>query len=91
MKFNSEDVKELLSDGEVPGLKLIKEGDWISEGKYQTQTCIFECGGKYYRVWDSRSGSAYTSWYYDSDDWGTWIDCEEVKSVEVTVTKWVSI
>lgn len=91
MKFKSDVIRELLSEEEYEGFELVEQGDWISEGKYESQECVFKFEDKFYAITDSRSGRHYTDWYYDSDDWDEFVECTEVKSVEVMKFTWVTV
>ena len=62
---------------------LIEEGDWIDEGKYDFRDIIFMVDGKYYRHELSRSGSYFTDYEYDYDDYAL-----EVRPVEKTVIEY---
>jgi hypothetical protein len=90
MKFKSEDIKELLDEEDVEGFELVEMGDWVSEGKYECSTSIFKFQDKFYLITDSRTGSHYTDWYYESSDWGDEIECTEVVPKEITKIKWVA-
>ncbi len=37
---------------------------------------------------NSRSGSEFTDWYYESDDWKNQIDMQEVRKIEKVITDW---
>ena len=66
---------------------MIEEGDWISSGKWEYQTCVVmnNESGKYYKYELSRSGSYYSDYYYKhmEDDKG--VELSEVKPVEKTI------
>lgn len=78
MELDNELLKKLAAvleeaDGETPeGWKLVEEGDWINEGKYQYRTTVYFApfegnssgAGVHVIVEDSRSGSHFTDWYY---------------------------
>ena len=67
---------------------MIEEGDWVSDGKYDTQDCIVQNNetGKYYQYSLCRSGSYYSDYYYPhcEDDKG--VTLYEVIPMEETVT-----
>jgi len=64
--------------------------EWISQGKYEHCTNVFEDKGKYYTFYIMRSGSYHTDWYYDWETQDTF-KCDEVKKVEVVTTKWIKV
>lgn len=91
MKFKKETLLELTSEGvgvEVDGLLVVFQGKWRDDGKYSRQQTVFSCEGKHYQVWESRSGSYFSDYYYDSENWPEEVECDEVEPVEVTVTEW---
>lgn len=66
---------------------MIEDGDWVSDGKYDTQYCIVQNNqsGKYYQYQLTRSGSYYSDyWYSHQEDGG--VDLNEVIPMEETVT-----
>lgn len=79
----------LIEEG-VPavGFEIIEEGEWRQDHKCQFKDWIFEHEGKFYQLTESRSGSPFTDWYYDSDDWPKEVEVPEVKPVEVITTQW---
>lgn len=88
MKFKKEDMISITKDDAPIGFEVVEEGDWSQNNKYQLKDWIFEYEGKFYQLTESRSGSPFTDWYYDSDDWGSQVEVEEVEPVEVKITKW---
>ena len=73
-------------------LTLIKDGDWIDDGKYDYRTLIWQDTKtfKYWSISESRSGSYYSDYYYDSEDASSFT-LSEVYPVEVVVTQWNSV
>lgn len=61
-------------------------------GKYEYKETIFEFGGKNYLVSESRSGSYYSDYYYESEDWSDDSEqiCDEVEKVAITKYEWVA-
>jgi hypothetical protein len=55
-------------EDDVPDTLLcVEDGDWISEGKYQHQDCVYaDDEGNYFMISNSRSGSYHTDWYYNT-------------------------
>ena len=66
---------------------MIEEGDWISSGKWEHQTCVVmnNESGKYYKYELSRSGSYYSDYYYKHMEDDDGVELSEVKPVEKTV------
>jgi len=92
----TKDLLDLLDDevAEAGGFKVHHEGGWISNDKYEYRDIIFQeiATGKFYKYVDSRSGSYYTDYHYSRDyTTATVFNIEEVKPVEVTITKWESV
>ena len=84
--FNEEIIENIFWE-DHPDYELIKEGDWISEGKVEYQSRIFkDKEGLFWRVNADRSGSHFTDWHYTYG-----VGMIRVKEKEVTVTKWVPI
>ena len=77
---------------EVDGgtLALHDECKWISAGKSEYCAYILKekATGNYYSVEDSRSGSCYLDWNYDSSDWGDIMTLKQVEPKEVTTISW---
>lgn len=96
---NLEEFEEIEYASENPSegdtWKMIENGDWISEGKWEYQECVVQNveTGKYYTYSLSRSGSYYSEWYYPhyEDDEG--VTLNEVEPVEktITVTHWKTV
>ncbi|MDK1004054.1 hypothetical protein [Bacillus subtilis] len=92
MKLTQEQLNELFFEEEIEvdgiTLKVVEEGDFEQDGKYQAAELIFTDGEKFYSGFISRSGSPFSDWIYD--DWGD-ADITEVEKREVVVTKWVAV
>jgi hypothetical protein len=89
MKFRADGHLEELYHGEDSGpYKVIESGDWIDDGKYSYSDVIFEFEGKNYRLNKSRSGSYHSDYYYDKDDWGEEVECDEVTKEVVITHEW---
>lgn len=86
MKLTSEQVQEI-SWEELEGYTLIEGSEWEQDSKSQSRFLIFEFEGKTYKVWQSRSGSPFTDWYYDECD----VDAYEVERVEVVTKAWKAV
>lgn len=88
MKFNKEDMLRITEEDPSVGFEVIEAGEWTQDCKYQLKDWIFRYEGRFYQLTDSRSGSPFTDWYYDSDDWAAEIEVPEVEEVEVKITQW---
>lgn len=88
-KLSLDEFKQIVLE-DHPDFELIEDGDWISEGKYEycTQVVKHLPSGKHYTYSLGRSGSYYSDYYYDYEDFVP--DIIEVKQVTktVTVTQW---
>lgn len=74
-------------------VKVVKEGEWEQDHKFQSLELIFTDGEKHYRGYIGRSGSYHSDWTYDSEVYGA-TDLAEVFEVEqrqITVTKWINV
>jgi hypothetical protein len=91
-KFNKEDMK-MIEWCEEPNeyFKIIDEGEWTQDHKYQYRDIIFKFGEKFYCLGSSRSGSPFTDWYYSSEDWNDTVECCEVEKVEVVKYIWKAV
>lgn len=88
MKFSKEDMVAITEDDYSEAYEVIEEGEWTQDNKYQHREIIFKYQGKYYSLTESRSGSPFTDWYYDSDDWDDEVEAPEVVPVQVKSTVW---
>jgi hypothetical protein len=68
-------------------VKIVEEGKWKQDGKYQFKTTIFHYDSKFFSLTVSREGSPFTDWYYEWEDSDTF-DCPEVEKVEVIKYEW---
>jgi hypothetical protein len=94
MKFKKQDLIDIFRDDYDELVYMVEEeGQWISEGKYEYKDIIFSVLNlnKFYMLSISRSGSYFSDWYYDFEDWNEEIECMEVISKEVTVTHWILV
>lgn len=78
------------------GFKCVYESDWedIDRAKYFAKEKVFEKDGKFYVLCDTRSGSYFTDWHYESD--GQWVkdkqvSLEQVEKKEKITFEWVTI
>jgi hypothetical protein len=51
---------------DIEDTEIIEEGDFVSEGKYEVCETVFKYKGELFSVVQSRSGSYYTDYYYDT-------------------------
>ncbi len=96
MKIKKEYANQLLDsedayDDETDDLvyTFVESSDWVQNHKYQYIDITFfdPKTNKHYQFSTSRSGSPFTDWNYDMD-YEEYMDCYEVKEVEVTTTTW---
>lgn len=75
------------------GYEIIEEGDWVADHKMQYKEIIFKDkhSGKFYTLWSSRSGSPFSDYYYESDDWSVEVDVQEVEKKEKITHEWVAV
>lgn len=81
---------EVEKDEEWEGFKVIEQGEWIDEGKYQYRDTVFKYDDKIWEFFVSRSGSYFSDYYYDIED-ATETEAYEVEKVKVTTHKWVRV
>lgn len=96
MLFKKEDIKGMCHNEYDTGkYKIIKKDDWVDDGKYSFCGVVFQVleTGKYYQQSYSRSGSYFTDYYYDYEDWPSEVELDEVEPVEETIVKvtWVPV
>lgn len=62
-----EKIKELWAEDGFWSIEeyVIEEGDWISEGKWESNRSIIKFEDKFYCLDRSRSGSYYSDYYYE--------------------------
>lgn len=72
-------------------LRVVKEGDWVSEGKYEYCEVIFTDGERYYSATASRSGSYFTDYSYTSEWDDGDADVVEVHKVTKTIEVWEAV
>jgi hypothetical protein len=92
MKIKSKLAKKLMfrdTGDEMDGFVVKDPGEWIDEGKYSHKETIVKFGESYYSIFDSRSGSYFSDYYNDSDDWGEEIEIDEVIPKQITKTIYV--
>lgn len=84
LKDLPEDIQDCISDDESDktlNLQLVVDGDWEDGGKYDYKENIWEYNGKLYSHNSSRSGSYFTEYHHENDDFLT-----EVEAKQKTVT-----
>lgn len=62
--------------------KIIEEGDWRQDSKYQFRTTIVEYKGILIAVSETRSGSPFSDWFYNDTHI---IQCERKEEVKIVV------
>lgn len=89
MKIPLEIAKELVFGDARENYKIVEETNWEHDSpKTEGKSVYFEFENKFYVITNSRSGSPFTDWYYDSDDWYGEQEVDEVKRVEKTILVW---
>lgn len=94
MKVTKKIAHDLFDLEDVEGFKLVEEGEWISDGKYEhcSHVYLHEPTQKYYSIFDSRTGSYYSDYTYTSEfDWENGCDLEEVVPIEKKVIHYVPV
>lgn len=88
MKFKKEEMVSITEDEYPAGFTAVEEGDWVQDYKYQHRETIFKFQDKFYSLNESRSGSPFTDWNYDSEYWPEELEVPEVVLEKVLCTKW---
>lgn len=96
MKFKNKWLKEIIGEDSSKDnpLEYVEDTGWVGDGgKYETKETVFKHNGKHYAIYESRSGSYYSDYWYDSDDWSDdgEQDCAEVEKVAITKYEWHSV
>ena len=94
MKFNSSILKESILEEcsyEEEGIEFVESSGWRDDGKYSHNEYIFKFQDKYYLVLNSKTGSYYSEYYYNSEDWSEEIECPEVEKKEKITHEWVVV
>jgi hypothetical protein len=76
---------------EHDGFRVIEEGEWDDDGKYQYREIIFEHEGKFWALYDQRSGSHFTDWYHSIREGDHDGIVYEVRRVTKTVHVWETV
>ena len=91
-KFLVEIIDEDSEISEDNTLAFADQTGWRGDGgKYEHRDTIFSFENRFYKITDTRSGSYFSDYYYDVEDWlpeGTHA-CKEVERIPVTENKWV--
>lgn len=88
MKFSPKDLIELIHGDEPDGFELVDDGDWILDHKYEIKELVFRYEGKTYLLSSYRSGSYYSDYYYEYEDWSGPVEVPECRPVQKTITTW---
>lgn len=73
------------NESDYDALKVIEEGEWVANDKWQYCTTIVEYEGKFYEIYQARSGSHFTDYYYEPSSIQEVILKEETRVVQVWV------
>jgi len=88
----AKDLMIAITEEDTPeGFEIVEEGEWIQDYKYQCREIVFKFEDKHYSLVESRSGSAFTDWDYDSEWWPEEVEVTEVEPVEVKVIEWRAV
>ena len=88
----AKDLMLAITEEDTPeGFEIVEEGEWIQDYKYQCREIVFKFEDKHYSLVESRSGSAFTDWYYNSEDWNDEVEVTEVEPVEVIEVGWRAV
>lgn len=60
-------ILELWGD-ESESIKIVEDGDWEVDGKYQNCRTIVKYQDKHYAIYQQRSGSYFTEYNYDDEE-----------------------
>lgn len=91
MKFNTEDLDELLEYNELDGLAKV-EDTILSKGRWSSRHLLtFTDGEKFYQISHQEPATEEQECERWSSDSNLEVECHEVKPVQVTVTKYVRI
>jgi len=88
MKFKKEDLLSITEDEYPVGFTAVEEGDWVQVYKQQLKEIVFKYQDHFYSLTESRTGSPFTDWYYDSEYWPDEVDLVEVVPVEKIIKVW---
>ena len=90
MKFLKEDLLVITDecDVEEKGMFFVEATEWVADYKFQNRQVIFKYDGKYYAIEESRSGSPFSEYHYDSEYWSNEVECDEVEKVEIVTYEW---
>ena len=83
LNLSEEDYDMIMSGLDTENFEVIEDGDFVSEGKYEHKESVVRHKetGKYYSVFQSRTGSYFTDYEFEND-----LEAVEVEPVEVTKT-----
>jgi len=88
----AKDLMLAITEEDAPeGFEIVEEGEWIQDYKYQGREIIFKFEDKHYSLYESRSGSYHSDWYYGSENWSEEVEVYEVEPVEVTTIQWRAV
>lgn len=96
LKLTVSELEDLTIEGEITteagvNLNVVKDGRWVSEGKFESKTVIFTDGQRHYRGEVMREGSPFTDYTWGSEWDGGNADIEEVAQVERTILVWETV
>lgn len=85
LEIPEEEYEDIMFGEDTERFKIIREGDWISEGKFECREVIVQelSTEKYYAAGQARAGSWFTDYEFEDD-----LELVEVEPVEVTKIKY---
>ena len=92
MKFKTRLIKESVLDPAAATTNefctIVKVYPWTPDGKCEKLSIIFKRDDRFFKVNDTRTGSHFTSFQYESRDWDDEIECEEYEEIEMVKRVW---
>ncbi len=82
---------EVDKDDEWGEFKVIEQGEWEDDGKYQYRDTIFKYGGKIWSFTVDRSGSYFSDYHYGILDDRDGVEAYEVEKVKVITHRWAAV
>lgn len=84
--FTEDVIEECLDESPREGFTIEEDGQWEDDGKYSNRCVIVKHQDKFYSLWQSRTGSYYSHYEYDS---ASPKDVYEVTKREKITHEWV--
>lgn len=91
IKVRVSDVEDMACGCYSGDLTVVEVGDWVSEGKYESNEVIFKDGERFYSATAMRSGSYFSDYSYNSEWDDGDADVVEVRKVAKTIEVWEAV